>query len=311
MWCQRMYSSFAEAYRSLLLDLMHYGEEVPAIRGRETKELLNYGFCIKNPSLNLAYSKNRKFSIMHAINESLGLFNNDDSVKFASLFNNNMANFSDDGRKMYGCYGKRLYGYIYDVIRKLSSDSNSRSAVINIYNSKDGNARTKDIPCTETLQFLVRDGRLNMIVNMRSNDCIWGTPYDVFMFTNMQMVIANELGLKVGKYYHNAGSMHLYEDMYSTAFDMIKNGIDYYGHYNTNNYIEWCTLSSAVSKFASNKTVENIELIREATEKLDDRIYGDMVLKEIEFKYGMETGVLDEDVKDSVFAYPFSKRWNL
>ena len=53
--------------------------------------------------------------------------------------------------------------------------------------------------------------KLNMHVYMRSNDIVWGTPYDVFVFTTIQKVFANTLGIPVGKYYHTATSLHMYE----------------------------------------------------------------------------------------------------
>jgi thymidylate synthase len=46
---------------------------------------------------------------------------------------------------------------------------------------------------------------------MRSNDAIWGLPYDVFLFTFLQEMMAIELKVELGSYYHFAGSLHLYE----------------------------------------------------------------------------------------------------
>jgi thymidylate synthase len=46
---------------------------------------------------------------------------------------------------------------------------------------------------------------------MRSNDLVWGLPYDVFFFTMLQELLAQKLGLDLGVYIHGAGSLHLYE----------------------------------------------------------------------------------------------------
>jgi hypothetical protein len=67
-----------------------------------------------------------------------------------------------------------------------------------------------DIPCTLSVQFLVRAGRLHAVTQMRSNDIWLGTPYDIFAITSLQRLIADELSLSYGEYVHNVGSMHLY-----------------------------------------------------------------------------------------------------
>jgi len=82
---------------------------------------------------------------------------------------------------------------------------------------------SKDVPCTLSLQLLIRDRRLHMVVNMRSNDVVWGLPHDVFSFTCLQEVLMLELreaGVPVddlGAYHHHAGSLHVYD----THFDLM------------------------------------------------------------------------------------------
>ena len=69
---------------------------------------------------------------------------------------------------------------------------------------------TKDVTCTFILQFFIRNNKLDLIVNMRSNDLMFGTTYDVFMFTFLQELMAAELGIDVGVYKHVANNMHIY-----------------------------------------------------------------------------------------------------
>jgi thymidylate synthase len=80
----------------------------------------------------------------------------------------------------------------------------------------------RDVSCACTLQFLVREGRLHAIAYMRSNDAIWGLPYDVFLFSMLQELLATELGLPLGSYYHFAGSLHLYEYHFALARELIE-----------------------------------------------------------------------------------------
>jgi thymidylate synthase len=46
---------------------------------------------------------------------------------------------------------------------------------------------------------------------------VWGLPYDVFLFTMLQEMLAVTLGLDLGVYVHVAGSLHLYERHVSLA----------------------------------------------------------------------------------------------
>ena len=50
-----------------------------------------------------------------------------------------------------------------------------------------------------------------MTTYMRSNDLWMGFPYDVFQFTNMQVLMSMELGVGIGFYTHISGSLHLYK----------------------------------------------------------------------------------------------------
>jgi thymidylate synthase len=52
---------------------------------------------------------------------------------------------------------------------------------------------------------------------MRSNDAIWGLPYDIFLFTMLQELLACELGIEVGTYSHSVASLHLYERHFELA----------------------------------------------------------------------------------------------
>lgn len=122
----------------------------------------------------------------------------------------------DEGGIIHGGYGPRLFGeadgaqvaYVIDLLR---SSPDSRRAVIQIFDRRDVSEEHTDVPCTSTLQFLVREGELRLVVNMRSNDAHLGLPHDIFAFTMLQEMIACELGLELGTYVHHAGSLHVYE----------------------------------------------------------------------------------------------------
>jgi len=100
---------------------------------------------------------------------------------------------------------------ISQVRNLLANRPSSRQAVVQLFNAEDISHHHADVPCTCTLQFLVRSSRLDMFVSMRSNDAYKGLPHDIFAFTMLQEMLARDLGVSIGRYKHVAGSLHLYK----------------------------------------------------------------------------------------------------
>ena len=63
---------------------------------------------------------------------------------------------------------------------------------------------------------------------MRSQDVVFGMPYDIFTFStlayHMQMLLWThyDIGVRLGRLYVRAGSMHIYERHYEDAQAWIK-----------------------------------------------------------------------------------------
>lgn len=86
-------------------------------------------------------------------------------------------------------------------------------------------ASSIDVPCVSSCQFMLRNDRLHAVLTMRSNDVIWGLPYDVFLFTMIQEMLACELGAELGSYCHIAGSLHLYNQHERLAERVLEAGL--------------------------------------------------------------------------------------
>ncbi|RYH39567.1 MAG: hypothetical protein EON54_18795 [Alcaligenaceae bacterium] len=82
----------------------------------------------------------------------------------------------------------------------------------------------RDIPCTCTMQFVIRNRRLHMLTSMRSNDAWLGLPHDVFAFTMIQELVARSVGVELGEYRHSVGSLHLYERDEKKAIRYLEEG---------------------------------------------------------------------------------------
>jgi thymidylate synthase len=137
---------------------------------------------------------------------------------------------SDDKKTVFGGYGPRLFAMrdrinqfrrIEKILKKKES---SRQAVIQLFDADDLSIVRKDVPCTCTMQFMIRKGKLELVANMRSNDAFLGLPHDVFCFTMLQEIMARTLDVQLGCYKHVVGSLHLYERHRSKAKQYLKEG---------------------------------------------------------------------------------------
>lgn len=112
-----------------------------------------------------------------------------------------------------GAYGLRIHGLLPRVVDLLVCDPDTRRAVLPIHSREDlfKNGGTKDVPCTQAIQFLVRGDRLHMRVTMRSNDAWLGLPYDLIQFQVLGLAVSAALDIPMGTYHHAVGSLHLYD----------------------------------------------------------------------------------------------------
>ena len=199
-------------------------------RGYITKEIGPLSFSIQNPRKRLTTIKQRKWNFVAAVGELLWHLSGSKDLNTIANYLSEWKNFSKDGFSIdNSCYGYKIFqkednGYSKwnKIIEILKKDPGSRRAVLSLYNDKDGlNEFDIDVSCTCTLQFMIRDNKLNLIVYMRSNDAIWGLPYDFFLFSFLQELLSKELGIDLGVYTHMCGSMHIYERHFSLAKKII------------------------------------------------------------------------------------------
>ena len=198
-------------------------------RGLAIKELINCNIVVKNPLDRIVRMPKRQMNFSYAVGELLWYISGRNDLETMEHYSTNMRRFSDDGITLNSAYGYRIFGH-HEAIpfnqwefakKRLQDDPDSRQAIIHLHTPN--NQPTKDEVCTLTLQFFIRDGKLDLVVTMRSNDIIKGFTYDAFAFTFLQEMMANELSVEIGTYYHNAGSMHIYEP----DFYYLDDEIDY------------------------------------------------------------------------------------
>lgn len=181
--------------------------------GEVCGEIINAITIITDPTKNILKSNIRNMPMRYAVGELLWYLSGSNRLDAIKKYSKAWESLSDDGETVNSAYGYRIFEqfgfdqweYVKGLLKK---DPNTRQAVIHIKDAS--NKPTKDTPCTVSLQFLLRNGQLNLTTYMRSNDIWLGFPYDVFSFTCMQIIMAFELGVEIGEYTHIAGSLHLY-----------------------------------------------------------------------------------------------------
>ena len=180
------------------------------------------------PRVRLSRSESRGL-LFSCLGELLWILAGSNRLNFIQHYIRGYDKFSDDNKTIYGAYGPRLFGQapndqIPRVIKLLKDKRDSRQAVLQLFDRTDTLEPHLDIPCTCTLQFLVRNGRLHMLTSMRSNDAWLGLPHDVFTFTMLQELVARSLGVELGEYKHTVGSLHLYDEDHHNALRFLDEG---------------------------------------------------------------------------------------
>lgn len=170
---------------------------------------------LRNPRFRLSRAETRQI-LVSCLGELLWYLSGNDDLAFIQHYLKRYDESAEPNGKIHGAYGPRLFNsqginQVEAVISLLKRKSSSRRAAIQIFEARDLLSDYKDIPCTCTLQFMVRNSRLNMIVFMRSNDAYRGLPHDIFAFTMLQEIMARSLGVELGTYKHSVGSLHLYD----------------------------------------------------------------------------------------------------
>lgn len=205
-------------------------------RDQITHELIHTAFTIDSPRQRVVFG--RPINPAFAVAEVIWILSGANDAQFLSFWNPRIWKYVDRGNSfLHGAYGTRL-GFkpkLSDKVRGLlrhptehsSIDQlkrayetlrltpHSRQVVLqfwdNVIDMPDPQPQSLDIPCNIVSHLMVRNNRLEWLQVMRSNDVIWGTPYNFIQFTTMQEIVAGWLGVEVGSYSHISDSLHVYQ----------------------------------------------------------------------------------------------------
>ena len=196
-----------------LLKQKRHASAVPS-RGPNVEQV-GAQLVLKNPRARLSRTESRNL-LFGQLGEVLWYLSGKDSAEIIKYYIPKYPlEREQDPKVVRSAYGPRLFkrkgpSQLHWIVDLLRTNPGSRRAVIPIYNPDDTFPHP-EVPCTCTLQFMNRAGRLVMVTHMRSNDAWLGLPGDIFAFTMLQELVARSLGLELGRYHHLVGSLHLYD----------------------------------------------------------------------------------------------------
>ena len=117
-------------------------------------------------------------------------------------------------------YGWCIYSFengdqFNKVVEELKRTPDSRRGTM-IYNRPSmhydyNTAGMSDFMCTNTVQYLIRDGKVNALVYMRSNDAVFGYKNDYAWQKHVLQEVCDKLDLPMGSIFWNVASLHVYE----------------------------------------------------------------------------------------------------
>lgn len=117
--------------------------------------------------------------------------------------------------------GDRVTNQVENLITELKSSPASRRHVISLWDVDDLSQMTI-APCVWHSQWLVKSGKLHLIVGVRSNDIFVGNPFNVFQYYVLQRMICQVTGYELGTLNFNINDAHIYD----RHIDLIKTQIE-------------------------------------------------------------------------------------
>jgi len=229
---------FTHRFKNLVIEIDDYGD-VSKPRDLEVKELLLADLEI-DPTRPIADFAARGFNWKYFAGEMAWYLHRDNNIDYINNFSGFWKGITNlNTNEINSNYGSLVINdeQIGWVVDSLLADKNSRQAIMFFNQPKFQFKGNKDFVCTMYANFFIRDNKLNMKIQMRSNDVFYGLTFDApffsFLMQSVYLILKkNEKynTLELGTYYHFADNLHFYERHYDIVNKIIAEDVE-----NTNN----------------------------------------------------------------------------
>jgi thymidylate synthase len=226
-------------YFDACVDLWSYGDETSP-KGLLTKELHPTFARISKPRDRIISSIGRVLNIPFALAEVVQILSGQNDAQALKYYNSKIMDFqgdSPDALRFNAAYGERLRHYdigwgnanpegvdqLRHIIQTLRKDPDSRQATAVISHPKWDNHSmdTKDRACNLVSHAMIRHGKLDWMQVLRSNDVVFGLPYNIFQWAHVQEYVATALGVSMGQFTFVQDSLHCYEHQFQELKDVV------------------------------------------------------------------------------------------
>lgn len=223
-------SNFSRVFQNILYDINQHGEESKPRDLKVIEKLLSQTDI--DPTKVIANFEKRKFNWKYFAGELAWYLNQDNDVEYISNFSNFWGNITNPGtNEINSNYGTLLFGeQLKWVVDSLKADKNTRQAIAFLNQPKFQFEGNKDFVCTMYMNFFIRNNKLNMKVQMRSNDVFYGLTFDApffgFVLQHVRLWLLEKYpDLELGTYFHCADNIHYYERHFDLADSIMDNAV--------------------------------------------------------------------------------------
>lgn len=250
----KVYKDIHEAYLGSLADILDNPDSISSPRGQKCYEKFNYQFQILDPTPTFIRTKDearnkviedysiKEFRLYESCTNLaadfglaskfwLSLANPDGTVNsaYGNLIWKNKScgsHFETENKVLIPATkpGEGTVSHSVPVRRTpwewskqcLIDDKDTRQAILRFSLPEHQWRGNKDQTCTLHGIFMIREDKLNLTINMRSNDLTLGLVYDLPWFMSLIIKMRDELketypSLQIGTYTHYVHNLHIYE----------------------------------------------------------------------------------------------------
>jgi thymidylate synthase len=278
--------NFSNQFIDTIIDIESDGD-VSQPRDLKVKEL-QFGHIAIDPTRPIADFEARGFNWKYLAGEMAWYLKKDRDVDYIGQFSGFWSNITNPNtneiNSNYGSlvFNKEQFGWAVDSLLK---DKNSRQAIMFFNQPKFQFEGNKDFVCTMYANFFIRNNKLNMKIQMRSNDIFYGLTFDApffsFLHQSVYLILKDQYSdLELGVYHHFADNIHFYERHFELAEEIKSNRISSEGH-----------TFELKDKFIDYTSSDGVKLTNAATEfiaRIDDMVTREPLAKRHDYKQVLE-----------------------
>lgn len=172
----------------------------------------------------------RRVPLKNAIDEILWIWQKK-SNNIRDLSSHIWDSWADENGSIGKAYGYQLgikhkypegeFDQVDRVLYDLKHNPSSRRILTNMYNHADLSEMAL-YPCAYSVTFNVIDGKLNAILNQRSQDVLTANAWNVCQYAALVLMFAQVTGLAPGEFVHVIADAHIYDRHIPIVKELIK-----------------------------------------------------------------------------------------